>query len=269
MIQVPLPDGGQVSVRAEGATGPSLVLLRPLGGSMASWGPFAGVLGRRTRVVMFDPRGAGRSSMAPLGMTTRRMAGDAVAVLDALHIDRAHVYGLSLGGMVACWLAVDAPARVDRLVLASTPLRGLALRSGSIGRTLSLIRCLARPARAAQMCLAARILSSCFRTTYPAEVERIQARAAAVPGSHRGLLALLWAAAAHDMWHSLGAIKAETLVLAGECDRLLDADAQRQLAVALPHGRFTALAGAGHDVSAEAPRAVAALVLRHILAPDS
>lgn len=261
---VALADGGRIAVTVQGA-GPPLLLLRPLGGSVVSWTPFAELLARRCRVVAFDPRGAGCSSPAPRATTTRTMARDAVAVLDALAIAEAHVYGLSLGGMVASWLALDAPDRVARLVLASTPVRGSAVHAGGWRRALALARCLARPARAAEACLAVAILSEGFRRRRPADVARIAARAGERPASHRGLLALLAAAARHDVRDRMADVRAATLVVAGADDALVPPDAQRALATTVPRARCTVVHGAGHDVSAEAPGDVAARVLEHVL----
>ena len=80
-------------------------------------------LAERFRVIAFDNRGAGRSSGPPGPYTTRQMADDAAALLDHLGIDRAHVIGQSMGGMIAQELALGDPERVDRLVLYSTVAR--------------------------------------------------------------------------------------------------------------------------------------------------
>jgi pimeloyl-ACP methyl ester carboxylesterase len=263
VIEVPLPDGGRIAAATLG-DGPPLLLLRPLGGSVRSWGLFASALAARTRVLVFDPRGAGASSPAPVATTTRSMAADAVAVLDALGVDRAHVYGVSLGGMVACWLAADAPARVAKLVLASTPPRALAVKASTALLAVDVVRCLARPARAAEACLAVRVLSDGFRTAHPDRVAEIEAQARSAPASHRGLLTHLAAAAAHDARSVVPTIEADALVVAGDADRILPRDVQVRLAGRLPHGRFVAIPDVGHDVSTEAPDTVAALVLEHV-----
>jgi len=262
-MNVPLPDGGHISVAVQGS-GPPLLLLRPLGGSVESWGSFATTLARDARIIAFDPRGAGCSSAAPIGTTTRSMAADAIAVLDAMAVERPHVFGLSLGGMVASWLAIDAPARIDRLVLASTPLRGLAVHAGSIERALALVRCMAQPASAAEACLATRILSPRFVAEHPEQVVQIQTRAQARPASHCGMLSLLWAAAMHDLRSRIGLIHADTLVLGGVRDVFVTVVAQQQLAEELQYGRFALVPDAGHDLSVEAPLTTADLVLGHI-----
>ena len=88
--EIRLADGGHLSVAVRGE-GTPLLLIRPLGGSLVCWGSFAETLASGARVVAFDARGSGCSSAAPLATTTRSMAADAVAVLDAFAIGRADV----------------------------------------------------------------------------------------------------------------------------------------------------------------------------------
>lgn len=264
-MYAPLPDGGRLAYDMAGE-GPPLLLLRPLGGSRVSWDSFATLLAMRSRVVTFDPRGVGDSSAAPLFCTTRGMARDVLALLDHLQLPQANVYGISLGGMVASWLAVDAPARVARLVLASTLPRGLAAHApgGSLAAG-PLLRCLARSAGEAEACLATHILSPQFRESRPDAVRRVQQLARQKPASHRAFLALAAAAASHDVRRKLATIRAETLVLIGEYDPLLTVDSQRVLLGGLPNARYELIEGAGHDVSVEAPELTARRVLAHIL----
>ena len=108
---VRLKDGGHLTYRLYGDPERStpLVLNRPLGGSMTLWGTFPEMLARALPVIAFDPRGVGRSSDAPFTLSTRSMAADAWALLDELGVPRAHLFGLSLGGMVASWMAVLRP----------------------------------------------------------------------------------------------------------------------------------------------------------------
>ncbi|MBI5288049.1 MAG: alpha/beta fold hydrolase [Chloroflexi bacterium] len=83
-------------------------------------------LAERFRVIVFDPRGAGRSDDGPPTMLMKDFADDAAALLDALGVDSAHVFGTSFGGMVAQHIALEHPARVRRLVLACTTAGGSA-----------------------------------------------------------------------------------------------------------------------------------------------
>ena len=259
---------GQLAYDIQGE-GPDLLLLRPLGGSRLSWDRFASLLAKQARVITFDPRGVGDSSVAPAVCTTRGMARDARALLDHLGLTRVHVYGISLGGMVASWLALDAPTRVDRLVLASTLPRGTEVRPAMLLGGLAMARCLLKPAAEAEACLVTRILSSQFRAQQPAAVLRVQELARARPSTHRAFLALAAAAALHDVRGELSRIRAQTLVLVGEYDPLLTVESQRELLAGLPHAHFELIVGAGHDVSVEAPEATAARVLLHVLSTQT
>lgn len=258
-----LPDGGTLAYQVRGA-GPPLLLVRPLGGSMLSWGAFATQLATHVQVIAFDARGTGASSHAPLGTSTRSMARDARALLDHLAIPRAHVYGISLGGMVASWLALDAPERVGQLVLASTLPRGAMVHAPSLRKALSYARCLLAPAPEAEARLAERILSTEFRARHPAAVAEIRAAAAARPASHRALLTLLWAAYRHDVVVRLHEIDAPVRVLIGARDPLLTLASQRELLGPLRRATYDVIEGAGHDVSAEAPALVAERVLEAV-----
>jgi 3-oxoadipate enol-lactonase len=233
-----------------------ILLLRPVGGSTLSWGPFKDALEKELRVLTFDP---------PARTTTRAMARDAVAVLDEAGVARAHVFGISLGGMVATWLAIDHASRVDRLVLVSTLPKGTMFRHDMALRALSIARCLARPPAQAEACLATRILSTRFRREHPRDVGRIRAAAMQRPASHSALVTMLAAAARHDATARLREITAPTLVIAGELDPIVSRASQRLL-VHIRGARFELARGVGHDVSVEAPEWLADQVLRHVRA---
>lgn len=256
-----LPDGGLLAYRVDGpAAAPPLLLVRPLGGTMALWGPLRDELARDFRVVSFDRRGTGASSPLPPVTTTRTMAADARELLDVLAVERAHVVGLSLGGMVAAHLAADAPGRVRRLVLASTAARGLEVSRCGLRRARAMAGCLVRPSRGVEACLVRGVLSRRFRREHPAEARALLERVAAEGASRATLLRLLLAAATHDARARLGALEVPTLLLVGELDRFLDRAALRETARRLPQGRLVEIAGAGHDLSIEAPAATARVI---------
>ena len=263
---LPLRGGGHLSYEVRGE-GPPLLLLRPLGGSIVSWLSLVDMLEPWAKVISLDHRGTGLSSEAPLGLSTRQLAEDALALLDHLGVSSALVYGISLGGMVASWLAVDAPARVRRLVLASTLPRGLMIRSVAWQRGVQVARCLLRSPAEAEACVATAVLTKEFRELHPEEVRRIQDAARARPTSHRSLVVLLGAAATHDVRARLSSIRCPVLVLVGQRDPFLTLVSQRTLLREIPDTTYEVIRGAGHDVSAEAPDEVAAHLLRLLRAP--
>lgn len=114
-------DGCRLAWRMDGpADAPVLVLSNSLGTAMAMWEDQVPALARRFRVLRYDTRGHGASSVMPGDTSLDRLGRDVLGLLDALGIVRAHFCGLSLGGMTGQWLGVHAPDRIDRLVIANS-----------------------------------------------------------------------------------------------------------------------------------------------------
>lgn len=99
---------------------PTLLLSPSLGTAMALFEPQVEALGDHFSILRYDPRGHGRSDAPPGATSLDRLGRDAIELLDHLGIARAHILGVSLGGMVAQWIGFRAPARAGLLVLANT-----------------------------------------------------------------------------------------------------------------------------------------------------
>ena len=249
---------GTLAYEVRGRTDlPPLLLLRPLGGSMALWGAFADRLATERRVIMFDPRGAGRSSKPPWSITTRAMAADAASLLDTLGVETTDVFGLSLGGLVATWLAIDAPHRVRRLILASTLPRPSAVSRRVARRIPMRVSAMFRRSPNAEVALVRQTLSSVFREREPARVAEIEALIRAHPAGSRDLMKLALAAARHCAVDRLSEITAPTLLLVGDLDLIVSDKAQEELLRLIPTARLERIEGAGHDLSLEQPIATA------------
>ena len=114
-------DGCPIHVEVEGPEGaPALMLSNSLGTDLSMWDPQAMAFAEKLRLIRYDRRGHGQSG-APKGpYSMERLGRDALAILDALKIEKTHWCGLSMGGMVGQWLAANAPERMDRVILSNT-----------------------------------------------------------------------------------------------------------------------------------------------------
>ncbi|MBV8513252.1 MAG: alpha/beta fold hydrolase, partial [Xanthobacteraceae bacterium] len=112
-------DGCMLHVEREGRGAP-LLLIAGLGGTADFWAPLRPLLRDEFELVLFDHRGTGRSDRPSGGYSVQRIAADALAIMDALRIERAHVVGHSTGGAVTQTLALDAADRVDHIVISAS-----------------------------------------------------------------------------------------------------------------------------------------------------
>jgi 3-oxoadipate enol-lactonase len=220
--------------RGEGAP---LLLIHGLGYARWGWEPVVDGLARSFDVLLFDNRGIGASDAPPGPYTAAALAGDAVQVLDEAGVDRAHVCGSSLGGMVAQELALARPERVDRLVLASThpggttahpmPQRTVELMSSGASLRAFVENALEPDP---QPELVERILEHRERTAQPFEAWAAQAAAGA----------------SFDAGDRVGEIAAPTLVQTGDGDVVVDPLNSELLAELLPEARLSVYEGCGH-----------------------
>ena len=116
--------GASIWYESEGPSdAPALLLSNALGTSIGLWDSNLAAWTPRFRTIRYDSRGHGRSTVAPGPYTLDTLGQDALAVLDAAGVRRANVCGVSLGGLVGMWLALNASERIGRLVLANTGAR--------------------------------------------------------------------------------------------------------------------------------------------------
>lgn len=118
-IIVHADDGCPLHVNYEG-DGQPILLIAGLGGRGVFWGPVWELLRGHFKLVTFDHRGTGRSGRPPDGYSIERIANDALTIMDALNIERAHIVGHSTGGAVAQTLAIDAATHVGKLVISGS-----------------------------------------------------------------------------------------------------------------------------------------------------
>jgi len=241
--------------------GEPLLLVHGLGYARWGWEPVLDGLAGRFLVVAFDNRGIGESDAPPGPYTARFMAEDGIAVLDAAGIERAHVVGTSLGGMVAQELALGFPERVARLVLVCTTPGGPAAYPMP-QRTRRLLAETPALPPAERLCrLVENALSEKAARARPELVERILAGRLAVPYDPAAWQAQAAAGAAFDALERIGEIQAPTLVLHGTDDAVVDPRNGELLAARIADARLERFQGAGHLLFWEQPERFVRLVV--------
>ena len=253
MRDVHTADGVRLAVDAIGSGDP-LLLLAGQGSSHAMWGPVRHRLAEHHRVVVFDYRGTGASEVATGGYSTCGFAADAVAVLDAFDIPVAHVYGFSMGGRVAQWLAIDHPGRVGALVLGAT----------SPGDRHGVPRPPDVEARFAEGGdFTDWLFSPEFRRARLRTDVQHDWRAGTSPRARARHYA---ASQEHDTWDRLGEIAAPTLLLHGTEDVVNMTDNSRLLAERIPDARVALIEGARHGYFEEFAEEAETTVLEFLAA---
>ena len=242
---------------------PTLLLIQGLGFDSSGWGAAIGHLRRRFRLVLVDNRGIGRSAAGSVSVPA--MVGDVLAVLDDVGIGAVHVLGASLGGIIAQDLAIRHPERVDKLVLACTtpgwpfayPMPSASVRLIAASRRL--------PPDVAVRRHVENALSAITLEQRPELVERILARhrsAAGDPAIRDGQVA---AGASYVGGLRQRGIRARTLIVHGEADRVVDPRNARLLAARIPGARLVTFPGLGHLFFWEDPAGFAAVVTSFLL----
>jgi pimeloyl-ACP methyl ester carboxylesterase len=226
--------------------GEPVVLIMGFGGDHQAWGFQYRELAGRYRVVAFDNRGAGQSDAPDLPYTTRMMAEDTIGLMDALGIDRAHVVGASMGGMIAQELALAHPARVRSLQLHCT-----LAQPDAQSRALIQAWRGARPALTREQYLRLQFLWLFSPATWqdrPDFIEMILANGVANPflQSDVGFIRQGDAILTHDALDRLPSLRAPTLVTVGEDDILVPPRFSRGLAAAIRGAELHTVPGAGH-----------------------
>jgi 3-oxoadipate enol-lactonase len=255
------PNGPRIYFEVSGPIdAPPLLLIRGLARSSSYWLEFRDILEQSHRLVVLDNRGVGRSDVPSMPWTTADMADDVAAVLAESGVQRADVFGISLGGMVAQQLALRHPHRIRKLVLACTTPGGKDAIRISPRAALALVRAASMPFEEGLRASAPWVLSEEALTRRPEIVDLWIAIASSEPRSTSGVLAQLLAAARHDASRMLRYIEHPTLVVTGDADRLLSPENSGVLAARLPNAKLVVLPGAGHDFPTERPDETARIV---------
>lgn len=238
----------------EAGQGPPLLLVQGLGYGRWGWDPLLPGLVEHFQVITFDNRGIGASSVPDGPYSARQMADDAVAVLDAAGVDKAHVAGISLGGMIAQEIALAHPDRIDRLVLISTtpgvphgyPMPEVTVRLMTEAQSLSPDEALERF-----------VVNALGTEPDPGLVDRLVSLRRAHPPDPSGWQGQAAAGTTYEGGDRARHIASPTLVITGTSDRVVDPRNSHLLEELIPDARLQLVTGGGHLVFWEHPDQVA------------
>lgn len=248
--RVKFPDADMDYLRF--GTGPkNLIMLPGLGdGLRSSYGlalPMAllyRMYAKDYTVYMFS-----RKNQLPAGCTTEDMARHLAQAMDRLCIDKAHILGVSMGGMIAQHLAADCPEKVEKLVLVVTAARPNPVLTDSV--TLWMSQAEAGDHRA--------LMDSNLKKIYSADYYRKNKWTVPLlgvstkPKSYERFLVMARACLEHDAYGKLSAITAPTFVMGGGKDETLGSAAASEIAAAIPGAKLKIYSQWGHGLYEEAP----------------
>lgn len=234
--------------------GEPLLLIAGLGSDSSSWSGVVGEFAKNYQVIIFDNRNCGRSDTAEKECTISLMAQDIIGLLDYLKIKKTHVLGHSMGGYIAQDMAVSYPGRIDKLVLESTAavssqrnnllFNDFYKQLKNEGHTPNWFK------KWADWLFSAQFLKD------SAFLERFIEESIKYPylQSALGLKMQIEAIAAFDLQSKTGAIKADTLVIAGRNDLLITPYESKSLADNINKSTFKLLDGVAHCIHIENPK---------------
>lgn len=250
----------------ESGAGDPLLLIMGLGYSLDMWHRTRPAMAEHYRTVVFDNRGVGKSDVPTGPYAIAQMADDAAAVLDAAGIERTHVYGVSMGGMIAQELTLRHPERVRSLVLGCTSFGG----PNSVPAAPPVIQTLmARATMSPEEGVEAMIPFIYGPSTPRARIdEDLAIRRRTFPQA-AGYLAQVQGIMAWNCYDRLENIRVPTLVLHGEADQLVPPENGRILARKIPGARLVTFEKASHIYPTDEPEAANREVLRFLASVQS
>lgn len=240
-----------------------LLLLNGLGAPIEVWHPLLGPLGELT--IAFDAPGCGGSTAPRVPLTISGHARVGLDLLDHLGVERAHVLGLSFGGMVAQEIAHLAPARIQRIVLAST-----SCGWGGVPGTPAAVVAVLTPARFSSAEVFHAVAPQYIGGTESTDAEFLvsQARArAAYPPDAVGYAHQVWAASTWSSRRWLPLVSQPVLVLYGDEDPLVPPANGAMLAELLPDARVHIVRGGGHLCLLERAQQLGPMIKEFLVGP--
>jgi pimeloyl-ACP methyl ester carboxylesterase len=232
--------------------GEPLLMIIGLSFSLLDWGyKLPDLLSQHYQLILFDNRDAGETSESDRPYTIEQMAADAAGLLDALGIHKAHVFGVSMGGMIAQHLALNHADKLNKLILGCTMAGGSCSQVGAIGNFFggNLLELLFTPG---------------FIQHHQAELNLFFQATKPYHSTGEALMRQLNAMGGHDTCNVLEKIIAPTLVITGDSDRVIPPENSEMLTQKIPGSQQETIKNAAHAFSFSHPSSTAATILNFL-----
>lgn len=251
----------------EHGAGEPLLLIMGWGGNAAAWKPQIPGLAEKYRVIAFDNRGVGRSSAPDKAYSIQQMAMDAAGLLDVLEVPSAHVFGISMGGMIAQELALAHPKRVRSLILGCTT-PGSKQSAGYAQLRKDIAAFHRKTKGAVDLEWFADFLNRLWTdealTKADGYLQDFVFAMIRFPPDPRGVRHQARAIARHDTYDRLHQIKQRTLVMTGDDDTLIDSRNATILTDLIPNAELRVFPGLRHAFHLERPDLVNEVMIEFI-----
>lgn len=264
---MPLARAGEVQLYYEiHGDGPPLALLNGLGGNLATWDDaFVHGLARHFRTLVFDNRGTGRSDKPDHPYSIRTFSDDAAALFDSLGWNNAHVFGASMGGMIAQQFALDHVSRVERLILCCTTPGGTHGTPPSQETLDAIANVDGLPPAEATRRNRRYAFTPAFIAAHEDYLDAKLEREIEHPTPAYALAHHFGAAVHFNVYNRLHEITQRTLVMVGREDLMVPAPNSVLLAQRIAHADLVMFAHAGHGLLAERGADCVKLITRFLL----
>ena len=230
-----------------------LVMIMGLGRNLESWDPrLVEGLSKNFKLLMFDNRGAGRTDTSNREYTIRLFADDTAGLMNTLGISKAHILGISMGGMIAQELVLNYPEKVSKLVLCSTYSGGskAVQPSQKVSEMLTVDASTMSPEEYGRMFLSL-VYTDDFIEKTPDFVKLVVQKSLRYPISKAAYMRQLNAIGKFNTYERLQQIKTPTLVLHGRKDVLVPSENGAILAEAIPNAKLVYFERSAHGLAEE------------------
>jgi pimeloyl-ACP methyl ester carboxylesterase len=233
--------------------GEPLIMIMGLSADQSGWNSQVPYFKKHYQVITFDNRGCGKSDKPKGPYTMKMMADDTIELMNHLGIEKAHMMGISMGGMIAQEIAINYPQRVMKLILASTYAR---VDDKLNGPTLELTQAVQSSRRVGTVLinLAFNKPVNRFFIILLARIRSKFTRASVKAANKVGLLGQLAACMKQDTLDRLSLIKAPTLVIMGKADRVIKPTSSEVIAEKIPNARLVKIENGSHVLNIEIKR---------------